>query len=313
MLLSDKIKNLKSLLISLATSQEVLWESNKIQKRLWERSVRHNVIFLREPGVTDEQILPDGRQVIVSLSTFGPRLQETATSIECIMEQTQPANRIVLWLGREMEAEKEFMPASIRRLMKRGLEIRYTDDIGPATKLIPALKAFPEDVIITIDDDMLYETDIIDRLVVAHKRWPNAVCAARIDRISAVGKDSLELIYNDAAELYLTSEPLMRPMGLGCGGVLYPPHSLHSDVMDVELMLKLAPTSDDLWFKVQALRNGTPLMPVSDSDPTHDTLVDCRRYRRSLALWTMNMYGGRDQKHLQALCRQYPEIMKYYI
>ena len=52
----------------------------------------------------------------------------------------------------------------------------------------------------------------------------------------------------------------------GCGGVLYPPGSLHPDATDALAFLRLAPTADDLWFWAMAVRQGTPVRFVAASD-----------------------------------------------
>ncbi|MEZ3559200.1 MAG: glycosyltransferase family 2 protein [Duncaniella sp.] len=305
--MTNLISNFKKLLLSLATDVGLRRESLKLNTRIREHLLDQNIVMCREPGTTTDRHLPD-REVIVSLTTFGPRLRDAARSIESIMEQTLLPNRIILWLGRELETTPELIPASLRRLQRRGLEIRFTDDCGPATKLLPALEAFPEDVIITVDDDMLYDIDMIDRLVTAHRRFPEAVCAGRIDRLIADG-DGLRLVYDQADDLYLTEEPLMQPMAMGVGGVLYPPHCMHPDVSDRQLMSRLAPKADDLWFKVMELLAGTPVFPVNEVNPSDDRLLRSFHYRQSLALHTYNVIAGQDNVQLAALVKHYPQIV----
>lgn len=310
--MNNPISNLKKLLLGLATDIQLRREGRKLDARIREHSLHQNILYRREPGVTALRHLPDA-EVIVSLTTFGPRLREVAVAIESIMEQTMLPNRIILWLSDELENAPETIPQSLRLLERRGLEIRYTRDIGSATKLIPALRAFPEDVIITIDDDTLYDYDMIDRLVTAHRRFPTAVCAGRIDRIIPTdGGRGLKLLYDKADDLYLTKEPLMQPMALGVGGVLYPPHALHEDVFDTDLMHRLAPKADDIWFKAMELLAGTPVYPVNEMDPTDVRMLQCRHYRQALMLHTTNYLGGRDNIQLSAITKHYPRILKYY-
>lgn len=44
------------------------------------------------------------------------------------------------------------------------------------TKLIPCLVKYPNDSIITVDDDILYTRDTIKRLVEINSKTPNAIC-----------------------------------------------------------------------------------------------------------------------------------------
>ncbi len=287
--MTNLISNFKKLLLSLATDVGLRRESLKLNTRIREHLLDQNIVMCREPGTTTDRHLPDC-EVIVSLTTFGPRLRDAARSIESIMEQTLLPNRIILWLGRELETTPQLIPASLRRLQRRGLEIRFTDDCGPATKLLPALEAFPDDVIITVDDDMLYDIDMID------------------DRIIADG-DRLRLVYDQADDLYLTEEPLMQPMAMGVGGVLYPPRCMHPDVSDRQLMSRLAPKADDLWFKVMEVLAGTPVYPVNETNPSDDRLLMSFHYRQSLALHTYNVIAGQDNVQLAALVKHYPHIV----
>lgn len=310
--MKNPIRNFKQLLLGLATDIQLRREGHKLNSRIREHMLNQNIVLCRQPGVTTERHLPDA-EVIVSLTTFGPRIREAARAIESIMEQTLKPNRIVLWLNQELEHTPHLIPASLRLLEKRGLEIHFTEDIGAAKKLIPALRKFPDDVIITIDDDSLYDIDFVDRMVAAHRRFPKAVCAGRIDRLALTedGK-SLSVIYDRADELYLTTQPLMQPIAVGVGGVLYPPHSLHPDVFDIELMRRLAPKADDLWFKTMELLAGTPVYPANEFNPTDVFLLQSRNYRLELALYTSNFLGKQDDVQLRALTGHYPRLLDFY-
>lgn len=309
--MNNPLSNFKKLLLGLATDIQLRREGKKIDARIREHSLHQNILYRREPGITTERHLPDC-EVIISLTTFGPRIREVAVAIESIMEQTMLPNRIVLWLNEDLENNPELIPQSLRMLERRGLEICYTRDIGSGKKLIPALKKYPNDVIITIDDDIMYDFDLIDRMITAHRRFPRAICAARIDRLipSDDGR-SLKLIYDQADDLYLTPQPIMQAMPVGVGGVLYPPHALHQDVLDVETMLQLCPKADDLWFKVMALRAGTPVYPINEINPTQQ-LLSCAHHRQALMLHTSNYLGGQDNVQLATLTKRYPEILQYY-
>ena len=51
---------------------------------------------------------------------------------------------------------------------------------------------------------------------------------------------------------------------IGAWGILYPPNCLSSQVLDVDLFLKIAPKNDDLWFKAMALLKNTISMEASE-------------------------------------------------
>jgi len=65
------------------------------------------------------------------------------------------------------------VPAWLRSL--RSVKIVECDDLGPATKLIPSLKALPPDsMIVVVDDDRIYSKDLIADLEKASASQPDA-------------------------------------------------------------------------------------------------------------------------------------------
>ncbi|ETK07044.1 hypothetical protein T230_09220, partial [Tannerella sp. oral taxon BU063 isolate Cell 1/3] len=97
--------------------------------------------------------------------------------------QTQKAKRIILWLAKD-EFSKEEIPLILQKQQSRGLEIRFCEDVRQYKKLIPSLKLFPNDPIITVDDDYIYPIDFIERLLNGQRRYPACVCyyiGARIE------------------------------------------------------------------------------------------------------------------------------------
>lgn len=210
--------------------------------------LRHDVLTNTDLGI-EENIYCNGKKVIVSLTTFGKRLYDVYLTIESIMQQTQKANKIVLWLADEMKDAK--IPITLQRQQERGLEIRYCKDIRSYKKLIPSLNFFPDDIIITIDDDVIYSIDTIESLINSYLQVPNAIHChlGREIRIDSTYKE-WKYIHDDNIASY-------RTMPIGCGGVLYPPHTLDSEVFNEHVFESICPSADDIWFKAMALKHGT--------------------------------------------------------
>ena len=197
--------------------------------------------------------------VIVSLTTHGKRLYEVYLTIESIMQGTVLPNKIILWLSEEYKNSP--LPITLRNQMKRGLEVRYCRDVRSYTKLIPALREFPDSVIITIDDDVFYQPDMLEGLLNAHAIYPNDVLANRVDEI-VLGSDGKPITC-------LNWNIFQKPKGvsplnlaLGVEGVLYPPNSFDEEVLNEQVFLSICPTADDLCFKAMELRAGTNVRHV---------------------------------------------------
>lgn len=215
----------------------------------------------QDKGISEECV--DGEQYVVSLTTHGPRIERVFQAIESIFQQSRKAQKVVLYLSDKDFLGKE-LPIFIQRQVERGLDIRYVKDFGPHTKLIPALRDFPDVNIITIDDDYIYPFDLIDRIVRAHQTNPKAVCCvnARIINIKDGVLHNTNPLDECYAETYTSSA---FHLALGYAGVLYPPHALHEEVFNEEKFMKLCPKADDIWFKAMELLQGTSVLRLPTS------------------------------------------------
>ena len=92
----------------------------------------------------------------------------------------------------------------------------------------------------------------------------------------------------------------------GVAGVLYPPHSLKSEMIDPEIFTRLAPTADDLFFWAAAVANGRRIRPVPFGLNKPRELGK----PKSLSLKTLNFKTGEDRNlaALRALLRAYPSL-----
>ncbi len=212
-------------------------------------------------GISKEK-QPEGKQIIVSLTTYGLRIDTVYLAIESIFQQSQKASKVVLYISKKDFCDEK-IPFLLRKQMERGLEIRYVKDIGPYTKLLYALKDYPNDIIITVDDDYIYPIDTIEKLVRVHSIHPEAVCCHHSRTITKKDHQRLNN-YNSFPQTYPSNHSLSdNYLAEGFGGVLYPPNALHEDVFKEDLFKKLSPMADDLWFKAMELLNGTPVLQIA--------------------------------------------------
>ena len=193
-------------------------------------------------------------EVIVSLTTHGRRIYDVHAAIESIMQGSVKPNRIVLWVSEDYR--KIVLPLTLQKQMERGLEIRYCKDVRSFTKLVPALKEFPEASIITVDDDILYPHDMLEYLINAHKECPDCICANWIREYPRnLGEKFISLLkWPQPTDVEDISE---RFFFEGFAGVLYPPHSLDKEVFNESVFLDICKYADDVWFNAMALKAGT--------------------------------------------------------
>ena len=75
-------------------------------------------------------------------------------------------DKILLWLAEEQFPGREAdLPNNlVKDAVEDKFELRWCDDIGSHKKYFYAMQEFPDDIIVTVDDDMYYDTDMIRRL-----------------------------------------------------------------------------------------------------------------------------------------------------
>ena len=227
-------------------------------------SLKAKTLTSDEPGISDKEYCD--KEVIVSLTSFGKRIHDVYLAIESIMQGTLKPNRIVLWLG-ESEFSGKPLPLTLQKQQLRGLEISFCKDIRSYTKLIYSLRSFPESIIITIDDDVIYEYDVLERLLNAHLQHPNSICACRTHQV-VLGEDHKPVSYLDwkwEVESNDDANRLLFPTGVG--GVLYPPRCFPNEVLNEQAFMTLCPYADDIWFYAMEVLNGTPVVHVFTGRP----------------------------------------------
>lgn len=257
-----------------------------------QESMRTNT----ESGLNTEQQRP--QKIVVSLTTIQERFYEIGPTIESMLCQTLRPDQIILWLDRDRVGPED-VPISLKKQQQRGLTIRFCEDIGPHTKLIPALKAFPEDVVITVDDDVFYPPDLIERLFAAYRKDPSKIYCTRARHVDTLDVEKFTYL-SEWVNLYTESEGL-NVLPLGVGGVLYPPHSLDDEVFNLAAQKELAPKADDIWFKAMSLRKGV----VCKKLPWGFDAFPLRPSSQDVDLGQFNVREGGNEVQIKATFERY--------
>ncbi|SHJ13766.1 glycosyltransferase [Pseudobutyrivibrio xylanivorans] len=199
----------------------------------------------------------DKNNIIVSLTTYPARINTVGVTIESLLNQSYKPKKVLLYLSKEQFPEElNELPKKLVKLQKRGLEIVFVeDDLKPHKKYYYALQEYPNDLIITADDDIFYPEGHIERLVSTSKMFPNAVICNRSHRITMTNDLHGFEPYNSWKEI-LTDAPDELTVPIGCNGVLYKREFFDEELFDIEKIKKNSLYTDDLWLKVMELNNG---------------------------------------------------------
>ncbi len=233
-----------------------------------------------------------GDGVIVSLTSFGERAKRVHITLQSIFEQTEKAASVVLWLD-EGEFTRGNLPEGIVRAQKRGLVVGFYRNLRSYMKIIPTLVTYPDRSIVTIDDDVMYPSDLLAGLLRHHERTPRCVLAYRAHQITfdEAGRVNAYLDWRHCIHDQPVSCSCIVPTGVG--GVLYPPGCFDDEVLNDTVFMDLCPTADDIWLKAMTLKNDTECRVVPDGNRwselppfVEDTQTEC--------LATINVKKGND-------------------
>ena len=190
------------------------------------------------------------RQLVVSLTSIPSRIDKVHYSIASILKQNVKPDKIILWLG-EDDFKSKKLPHQLIELEKKGLEIRYRKDIRAHTKYYYAMQEMKDAIIITIDDDIYYEKNMIRGLTKTYQKNRKCVCAHWVweMKMTAGGKLLESRLFPGGEKAKDNQEPSHKLLALGCGGVLYPPNCFGEEAFNLESIKKLSWLADDVWLK----------------------------------------------------------------
>lgn len=247
--------------------------------------------------------------LVVSVTTYPLRIHSVHHALGTLLRQTLRPEKCVLWLAKEeFPGRENDLPESVLSLQEQGLSIGWTENVFSYKKLVPALREYPEKLIVTADDDILYPPEWLERLYadyIAQGRAP-MLYAHRAHRIALDDAGALAAYEFWRHAVYNASGKSFFNFSTGGGGVLYPPGALHPDVFDASLFLKLAPHADDIWFWAMAVLNGTFIRVVDNFIATMRS-VPLEGEAATQTLWDRNRHGG-NTAQLHQVLRHYPDI-----
>ena len=250
----------------------------------------------------------DNSDLIVSLTTLPSRINSLDLTLTSLLKQSNLPSKVVVWITDKID--RSYISENVLEFERHGIEFRFIKDLGPHTKLLYALKEFPEHRIITVDDDIIYPPNMIKCLLSASSYSPNSICAnwarelafdknGNIKEIRA-GKLLTPPILEKEIEQstsFKHNENLFA-FPYGTAGVLYPPGCFSDVVFDEKLFSELCPKEDDIWFKICSLIKGTKVVTTNlGINPKHHCIYGSQEE----ALRHHNHAEGGNRLQMQAV------------
>ena len=243
-------------------------------------------------------------QIIVSLTSFPARIKTVHQTIKTLLTQSLKADQVILWLAPEQFPNKERdLPQELLCLKEKGLTIDWYHDIRSYKKLIPTLKKYPEAIIVTADDDILYPVNWIEELYKEYCEDTKTIWCHRARRINL--REKAITSYKTWSLDVTKNIPCYLNFCTSGGGVLYPPHCFHSDILNENQFMLLAPQADDIWLWAMLVMNNKKINVVNNNMK----FLNLVEGTQETALWHSNVEGKNDEQFMNVL-KAYPDIIK---
>ena len=249
------------------------------------------IIFSRKKIMNRDGNSP---RIVVSLTSIPNRFKTLYLTIEAIFRQTLTPDVVVLYLGDNTSTIK--LPYRLRKLQKRGLVIKYVDDskLGPHTKYFYALQEYNNDIVITFDDDILYDYTLVEDMYKTYLKYKKSIIAIRPHKIIFNDKNKIDLYSNWLFDY--NGNDSLKPNKLLCqtgvGGVLYPPNIYPKSVFNDDLIDKLFRNNDDLYLYFFQIKNNIKVVRASKKQYVLHTIKGTQQS----GLVNNNLYGnGNDE------------------
>lgn len=213
------------------------------------------------------------KKIVVSLTSFPARINKVNIVIESLLNQTIKPDKIILWLSKE-QFEYDKLPLKLLQYIRRGLEIQIVSgDLKSHKKYFYAFKKYPNDIVILVDDDIVYEPTFIETLIEGIDK--NTVCCRYAFKII---KDQNGVLLPYDKWPFIPNKSMGNNIFFGTGGgSAFIPSSLPDITLNIDAIMELCPKADDVWLnamvRVSGLRikknyNGFPFPIINRNTPT---------------------------------------------
>lgn len=229
------------------------------------------------------------REVIVSFTSYPKRIGTSPEIVKNVLSQTEKPDKIVLYLcDAEFENKTNDLPQELIEMIKQNyVEIHWIQkNLKPHKKYYYAFREFPNSLIITLDDDLKYDPNLIKILKLSYIAFPEAVSAMRTHYIMFDHDGKIapyrEWIKEVRSCLFT---PSMRLFCTGGAGAIYAPELFSAFSLSEEEICDLCLNADDIALKISELINGIPVVLCAKNSFLHyiDNTQD------ETALWATNI------------------------
>lgn len=242
--------------------------------------------------------------LIVSMTSFKKRINKTWISVVSIFLQVTKPNRIILWLSIDEFSSIKQVPLLLKFLMRYGLEIKFCNSnyLGHK-KYIHLEHNMINSIIITVDDDIIYNKYLISTLLDYHHNNANSICCslAYVVKINDLGFEPYSYWPPALQNQY---DNYVFPVG--AGGVLYPPDFFKNFLFEFAVINDICLYADDIWLFVVSRYIGYKSLKV----PFHSSYLPLI-YLNNSTLYQSNVINKKNDIQLNNVYNYFKNVKNF--
>lgn len=232
----------------------------------------------------------------ISLTVLPSRLNSIEKCIESLVNQTVPADKILVWLPKVCKRTGHKIGDIPKFLKHSNIEINYIEDVGSISKIYYAIKRYKnikeQCNIISVDDDVKYPANFIKQMLKFEKKKPNSVLCYRGRPMNFNKID-----YNNSKLFRANEINEIKKIDIvtGTWGVLYKPSFFDDKFFNFTNKGHLHVT-DDIWISAHLAANNINcyVIPLNEQfKPLPQHSID--------SLWQLNKNGQNNNKAIKEL------------
>lgn len=210
-------------------------------------------------------------RVFVSCTSIFQNQDILLTTLRSIQNQSLKPERLFIFLSKEpylldqgFQQGMDSIQADLAKYLydhQSWITVEFVPNTGPYRKLLPLLDRYVHEqnvLVVTIDDDTVYPSDLLENMVNDFVR-AGGDCCVSYRGFTMVGEWANLSYENRAPKL---TEKCVKNFATGKGGVLYPIGLFaprFPDILKREWYQTLCPTGDDIWFNLNRMALNIPL------------------------------------------------------
>ena len=179
---------------------------------------------------------------------------------------------------------------------KKKLFIKWCNNLKPHKKYFYVLQEYSSSIVITVDDDLIYNEDMIECLLKSYLKYPQAISAMRTHLMKRNGNKFDKYLNFLREQNMIINKPSMSLMATNGAGTLFPPNIINLDYFNEELITNLCINCDDIILKIFETISDIPVV-----QPRKYNKLKFVQNTQETSLWKINKLPDGNDKALENL------------